>query len=123
MAELEMTIIGLKGIADKKNDDVCEKLKCAEIANNAIEVIEEAYKTIGACYSKIDELIEKQWIPVDERLPEEDGFYLVCGGGLMPWIAELRTFMNVRGWCSNVNMPVVKMWMPLPKPPKDGEQE
>ena len=37
--------------------------------------------------------------------------------------AELKTFMDVRGWCNNVNMPVVKMWMPLPKPQKDGENE
>ena len=96
------------------NDYLCREAK---------EVIEEAYTTIGRCYSKIDELIEKEWTSVDERLPEEDGFYLVCNYGYLPWIAELKTFKCIRGWCNSANMPVVKMWMPLPKTPKDGEQE
>ena len=84
----------------------------------------------GSCIDKskrdaLDLLKEKQpkWIPVDERLPEEDGHYLVCNHGFIPWIAELKTFRGIRGWCNGANMPVVKMWMPLPKTPKDGEPE
>ena len=79
----------------------------------------------GSLVSDAIELLKEQpkWIPVDERLPEEDGFYLVCNRGFLPWIAELKTFMGIRGWCNGANMPVVKMWMPLPKTPEDGEQE
>jgi len=123
VADIKETVDGLKEIADSKNDSVCECLRCKKIAENALEVIEEAYTTIGRCYSKIDELIEKEWTSVDERLPEEDGFYLVCNYGYLPWIAELKTFKCIRGWCNGANMPVVKMWMPLPKTPKDGEQK
>lgn len=89
--------------------------KCQRIENMG-KIIEDQAERIAIMEAEMPE-----WIPASERLPEDDGFYLVCGGGLMPWIAECRTFRNVRGWCSNANMPVVKMWMPIPKPPKEGE--
>ena len=92
---------------------------------NAPAVLVDVMELLDSKQAEIERLKEQQpkWIPVDERLPEEDGFYLVCNRGFLPWIAELKTFMGIRGWCNGANMPVVKMWMPLPKTPEDGEQE
>lgn len=92
--------------SEKKMSEVCVKLDF-EDADVILELLKE----------------QPKWIQVGERLPEEDGFYLVCNRGFLPWIAELKTFMGIRGWCNGANMPVVKMWMPLPKTPEDGEQE
>lgn len=85
----------------------------------------------------------QRWIPVTERLPEEDGEYLVWfGRNMFEHYAEVRYFAkdgeavdkydlrhekNVwyyydSEWgyvaCCNVTH-----WMPLPEPPKEGESD
>lgn len=52
------------------------------------------------------------WIPCSERLPEEDGYYLVTNS---KWGAPLRqiALWMTDGWSSD-NKPVA--WMPLPEP-------
>lgn len=65
------------------------------------------------------ELLQSQkWISVKERYPEKEGFYLVSAesGNYHPWIAEMRIFHGLKGFCNGANMPVVGAWMPLPKP-------
>lgn len=113
MADIEKVIKGL---------EACRKTDCINCSYSALET---EVCLIKSLLTDALELLKEQpkWIPVDERLPEEDGFYLVCTRGFLPWIAELKTFMGIRGWCNRANMPVVKMWMPLQKTPEDGEQE
>lgn len=55
---------------------------------------------------------EPQWIPCGERLPEEDGYYLMTNS---KWGAPWReiTLWVTDGWSSD-NKPIA--WMPLPKP-------
>ena len=53
-----------------------------------------------------------QWIPCSERLPSEDGDYLVFDGGI--WIVW---FSIVNGWDSDQ----VLAWQPLPQPFKGDE--
>lgn len=58
-----------------------------------------------------------KWIPVTERLPEENGHYLVhavgngyCSTYIALWNGRFR---------ANFEMPI-KHWMPLPQPPERG---
>jgi len=58
------------------------------------------------------------WIPVSERLPEEDGSYLACTDD--GYIATLRFNRTMElGWLLNAH---VIAWMPLPEPPKTKQK-
>ena len=63
------------------------------------------------------------WIPVTERLPEEEGLYLVAGD--FPPGAEVHTrYFNVlydRSIWSGTMTDKVKWWMPIPKPPEGAQ--
>ena len=65
------------------------------------------------------------WIPVTERLPEEEGLYLVAGD--FPPGAEVHTrYFNVmydRSVWSGTMTDKVKWWMPIPKPPEGAQDE
>ena len=65
------------------------------------------------------------WIPVTERLPEEEGLYLVVGD--FPPGAEVHTrYFNVlhdRSVWSGTMTDKVKWWMPIPKPPEGAQGE
>ena len=83
---------------------------------------------------------ENRWIPVNERLPEDVGSYLVyyhewSNGDFLPKYDDYRIrvmrFMNNGKWC----MPVctdkrceaatnrdVTHWMPLPEPPRKDDE-
>lgn len=55
----------------------------------------------------------EKWTPVSERLPEEDGGYLV---------AVKRGYVTTALWVGNAeNWKKVTAWMPLPEPYKGGE--
>lgn len=107
-----------------------------------IEILEGAGKMILFPGSLANILIEngvtiKKWIPVTERLPEQDGEYLVCRDiWCGQWIYTLRFAKDGEKVCAydlkrkkNVwydydsewgYSPIyhVTHWMPLPEPPK-----
>ena len=101
MAELEKVIAGLTMLADTKNDDSCEGLKCCKIAEDALELLKA-----------------QKWTSIKERYPDKEGFYLVSAdhGNYLPWIAEMKIFGGVKGFCNGATMPCVGAWMPLPQP-------
>lgn len=68
------------------------------------------------------EAVEPKWTSVKERYPENEGFYLVSAdhGNYHPWIAEMKTFRGVKGFCNGAAMPCVGAWMPLPEPYNKG---
>lgn len=70
----------------------------------------------------ISALAEQRWIPVAERLPEENGEYLVTRGS-----SFYRYIDIVRKSNCNSHLPMasdIKAWMPLPEPYKGvGEND
>lgn len=104
----------------------CLKGECsAQKSLQAADTIEELqlyvdlYQDLTEKGEKVArEVIDKypKWMPVTERLPEENGHYLVhavgngyCSTYIALWNGRFR---------ANFEMPV-KYWMPLPKPPKE----
>lgn len=59
-----------------------------------------------------------RWIPVTERLPEENGDYLVVMNVRGVPTRAVRPYLN--GWRYCEAFPVTH-WMPLPLPPKEVE--
>ena len=63
-----------------------------------------------------------RWIPVSERLPDNDDFVLVCDN-LEMFVAW---FSEEHGWCSfdgnfDENTPIIA-WKPLPEPYKENDK-
>ena len=109
--------------------------KCAIklMAADAADALEAAEKRIAELKAA------QRWIPVEERLPDDVGSYLVyyhewSNGDFLPKYDDYRIrvmrFMNNGKWC----MPVctdkrceadtnreVTHWQPLPQPPQKGE--
>ena len=83
--------------------------------------LRDALDHIEHLYQWIEELEkERRWIPVSERFPGRDGFYLVLENtnqvaGYYHWCKQF-------GWNDGgrINIQSVTHWMPLPQPP-EGE--
>lgn len=73
---------------------------------------------------------ENPWISVKDRMPDKVGSYLVCVGtsvfaaNYMPTHCAYSQCVEA-GFCSDlfgfIKLLNVTHWMPLPKPPKEGE--
>ena len=87
---------------------------------------------LGKIYDLVNEIndnaptIEPKWIPCEERLPEEDGIYLVS---VKQKIFDtevngvLTSFFSTRnGWLSLNNGYKVLAWMPLPPSYKGADE-
>lgn len=104
------------------------------------EVIDRlaAYEDTGLAPEEVQQM---RWIPVEERLPEEEGGYIVCVDGEVKWDAYCM-FEGVGRWlCYDGRLdalyidpysskltreppyPRVTHWMPLPNPPKEETYE
>ena len=108
---------------------LCDRLtrysfKCVEERLDS-DFADAVCEAVCILYDKDDE--SPKWIPVEERLPEEKGHYLVYwkspwgGGDEVHESCFLRNF-EYTGWCD----PVEEYeeyhpthWMPLPEPPGD----
>ena len=60
------------------------------------------------------------WISCSERLPSEEGHYLCCNKGYLPYVGNFRN-----GRWSDFDCTIVHAdaWMPLPEPYKGGGSE
>ena len=82
-----------------------------------------------------------RWIPVEERLPEEEGAYIVCVDGEVKWDAYCRFGRKERWLCYDGRLnalyidpysskpkreppyPRVTHWLALPKAPKEEKKD
>lgn len=70
------------------------------------------------------ELLERRWIPVEERLPEDCSDVLVVAywherwGAYMGWCAPERAAWSVHVGIGDRSDIAVTHWMPLPEPPE-----
>ena len=114
-----------------------EDLISREDAVNTIKRYKHRLEGRGQTYGFLLEEFEHQipsaeaeWIPCSERLPSEDGEYLVQ---MSWWGSQMNVYMWADGWnCHRINGKVSRLseidgedivaWMPLPKPYReDGE--
>lgn len=71
------------------------------------------------------ELLERRWIPVEERLPEDRSDVLVVAywherwGAYMGWCAPKRAAWSVHVGIGDRSDIAVTHWMPLPEPPEE----
>lgn len=119
MADREKVIKGLEVCTSIADDELCPK-DCPyyqEVCYGYDQLMRDALALL-----KEQEAVVPKWTSVKERYPEEEGFYLVSAdhGNYHPWIAEMRIFKGIKGFCNGATMPCVGAWMPLPEPYKEG---
>lgn len=62
----------------------------------------------------------KQWVKLHDKHPDTEGFYLVCDQYGKCEVAEYLP--DIKSWFTYKIKGEIRYWIPLPKPPKDGEQ-
>lgn len=102
--------------------DICRvKLNCNDVCNpiSACDALKYAERAVEAGYSK------QEWISVDERLPDNDGKYLVAREECGRYSISVRKFRKevpcwYTGYCGHWERRTngITHWMPLPEPPK-----
>lgn len=113
-----------------KNDEDLEwnraMYKCSEIIRSHMD---------EATVSKMENVQADGWIPVEERLPEDDNFVLVTVSGIYNHLTafsdalRLASYTEDGGWFIESypewDDPNVTAWRPLPEPykPEGGEDE
>ena len=111
-------------------------MKIAEIIET-LETIDNNYEIFVCERQALDSAIEllerSEWIPVSERLPEENETVLISAKYIAhlsrsaPYVEE--GFLTRSGWYSAYGdnysdlLAEVTAWMPLPEPYKGGESE
>ena len=91
--------------------------KLDQVANDTAEAFIEAYKE---CQDIIRKHMNDGWIPVEERLPEEDGFYIATMDGKIvgqeePFVG-LAEFENGKWIDDEEDYKCVIAWRPIPEP-------
>lgn len=105
-------------------DKVCEYFK-NENNRNLDEIC-------PLCYWEKYFVPKTEWISVDERLPEEDGWYITytnANGKDNGVIAQRLVTTTIKGkktrrweWQTRVSPWIVTHWMPLPEPPRTPKE-
>ena len=93
------------------------------------EIENEQLREAAALVTKESaELLERRWIPVEERLPEDRSDVLVVAywherwGAYMGWCAPERAKWSVHVGIGDRDDVAVTYWMPLPEPPKEDDR-
>lgn len=84
-------------------------------AADAIENMSEAYEKLSRHMDDLAALMPR-WIPVTERLPEEDGCYLVAVKNDHKRRYSKTAWFSNGAWFARQD---VTHWMPIPKEPKE----
>lgn len=127
-----------------ENDETCDG-----VLRDAIEKWKKAYGTLREKHSALLEqngklrdaaadvtrlaaeaAVERDWISVEDRLPEDDGDVLAIVSGYPTPNITLEDVLVVAAFCEGEGWyieeypdwdnPIITYWMPLPEPPKEG---
>lgn len=87
--------------------------KLDQVANDTAEAFIEAYKE---CQDIIRKHMNDRWISVEDRLPEEDGFYIATMDGKI--VGQEEPFVGLAEFEDGnwVDGDDVIAWRPLPEP-------
>ena len=130
-----------------KKEDAIRICKMCASAKYRVPYIEQAVENLPTIEAV--EVVHGEWIPCEERLPEEEGNYLVTFGAFTETInGEKVIFGDIDGSVSEIgygcyerdifwqptafgwydldtatpfDKRAIKAWMPLPKPYKESE--
>lgn len=61
---------------------------------------------------------QSEWISVTERMPEQEGTYLVCSCEYNQMMTRCSFYHDGVWWFGNFDNYTVTHWMPLPEPPE-----
>lgn len=61
----------------------------------------------------------KQWVKLHDKHPDAEGLYLVCDQYGKCEVVEYLP--DIKSWFTHKVNGEIRYWMPLPKPPKDGD--
>lgn len=99
-----------------------------EYANDQIrferEETKAIYRFIGALTYRLENMPKvNEWIPVEERLPEENGYYIVTAPSCInEEMTTMELYFDDGKWLINEGDEIfyyeksIIAWMPLPKP-------
>ena len=94
--------------------------KLDQVANDTAETFIEAYKE---CQDIIRKHMNDGWIPVEERLPEDDSMVLVTCQTKKGIRSVNRAYCDGAFWHGSGSMSGVIAWRPLPEPYRPERSE
>lgn len=104
------------------------QLDCAAASSAVLKKQNEQMRDAAAQVTKLaaEAAVERDWISVEDRLPEDRSDVLVVAywherwGVYMGWCAPERAAWSVHIGIGDRNDVAVTHWMPLPEPPEEG---
>ena len=92
-----------------------------QMAADAIAYIQQLENHIGDITKKVAQIeaAQPRWISVEERLPDENGKYIVCTAKGSVYCTKFS--IGVRGSFHTDMYTHITYWIPLPEPPKEAK--
>lgn len=110
------------------------QLDCAAASSAVLKKQNEQMRDAAATVTRLaaEAAVERDWISVEDRLPEDDGDVLAIVSGYPTPNITLADVMVVAAFCKGEGWyigeypdwdnPIITYWMPLPEPPKEVEE-
>ena len=121
----------LADVVSRENCDQC-KIDQVGVLEQQLAELRGDYETLKKAYEEALSA-EAEWIPCSDRLPSEDGLYLIQTNYMYHDIPNMEVYYWAEGWnCTRLLNGIVKReyeidgvvaWMPLPKPYRKNVEE
>lgn len=110
------------------------QLDCAAASSAVLKKQNEQMRDAAAQVTKLaaEAAAERDWISVEDRLPEDDGDVLAIVSGYPTPNITLEDVLVVAAFCEGEGWyigeypdwdnPIITYWMPLPEPPKTDDR-
>ena len=108
------------------------QLDCAAASSAVLKKQNEQMRDAAAQVTRLaaEAAVERDWISVEDRLPEDDGDVLAIVSGYPTPNITLEDVLVVAAFCEGEGWyieeypdwdnPIITYWMPLPEPPEEG---